>query len=68
MKLSGHSTIAPLVADRAGAWRRANHDVNVSSANAGTSRSGAIPPRRFASDVPAMRFTSRGAFDAIREN
>ena len=53
---------------RLGAARRSNHDVNVCSANAGTSRSGAMPPSRFASAVPAIRLTSRGAFDAIRDN
>jgi hypothetical protein len=64
-KESGHSTTRPRGATPvSGGVRRPNQDVNGSSAKAGISRSGAIPPIRFTSGAQRdrlIRLTSRGA-------
>ena len=67
VKVSGHSTTVPRAAGPVPA-RPANHDVKVRSAKTGISRSGAIPPIRFATGIRAIRLTSRGALDANRDH
>ena len=47
--------------------RRANHNVNILLGERGTS-GWRYPAERFASAVPAILFTNRGAFEAIRDS
>jgi hypothetical protein len=67
VKESGHNRTFPRTPWAA--WPRpANQEVKVCSAKAGISRSGVIPPSRFASGSRARRLTSRGAREANRDD